>query len=37
VGSLTNFQQIPVIDVAGLYGPPGEQAVVAQELRRVAD
>ena len=36
MGSLTNFQQIPVVDVAGLYGPPGEQAVVAQALRRVA-
>lgn len=36
MSSLTNFQQIPVVDVAGLYGPPGEQAVVAQELRRVA-
>jgi len=37
VSRLTNFQQIPVVDVAGLYGPPGEQAVVARELRRVAD
>lgn len=34
--SLTDFRQIPVVDVSGLYGSPDEQAAVAAELRQVA-
>ena len=36
MSGLTDFQEIPVIDVSGLYGTPEEQAAVAQELRAAA-
>jgi isopenicillin N synthase-like dioxygenase len=34
--SLTNFQQIPVVDVSGLYGAPEQRRVAAEELGRAA-
>ncbi|MCW2755097.1 MAG: 2OG-Fe(II) oxygenase [Marmoricola sp.] len=36
MSGLTDFQNIPVVDVSGLYGTPDEQADVAEQLRIVA-
>lgn len=36
MSTLSNFQQIPVIDVSGLYGTSEQQQAVAEELRRAA-
>lgn len=36
MSQLSSFQQIPVVDVAGLFGTPEEQAAVAVELGRAA-
>ncbi|MGX7678929.1 isopenicillin N synthase family dioxygenase [Jatrophihabitans sp. DSM 45814] len=35
-GKLSSFQEIPVVNVAGLYGTPEEQQAVATELGKVA-
>jgi isopenicillin N synthase-like dioxygenase len=35
-GSLSGFQQIPVVDVAGLYGSLADQLAVAEELGKAA-
>jgi isopenicillin N synthase-like dioxygenase len=34
--SLTNFQEIPVVDVSGLFGTPEQRQAVADELGRAA-
>ncbi|MCW2856751.1 MAG: 2OG-Fe(II) oxygenase [Marmoricola sp.] len=36
MSGLTDFQNIPVVDVSGLYGTPEEQAEVAEQLRIAA-
>jgi isopenicillin N synthase-like dioxygenase len=36
MASLTNFQEIPVVDVSGLYGTPEQRRAVADELGQAA-
>lgn len=36
MSALSSFQQIPIVDVAGLFGTPAEQAAVAEELGKAA-